>query len=442
MTKGLLPEADIDAATKELRTAFVLCGLVGESTLRCPSCGTEKRKKVELKARHWKCYRCGSWGSSTKLVQEHLGVNFPTAVNMLLGRHEGSVPKARVRELTAKVEVADSFKASTEPWVFELYTNVLHSKHCSLKRAQRFWAEFHIDPSVVEEQQSRYITDPAALKADLEAQYSRAQLIESGLFIEKRTDDDTAGELRMLAGWNYPVIEPAIDARGRVRNMQFRASAKQRAKVLAHKRGTGKYVPPFMSIKGATEKHLIGCGIERLAQIEGRTVYVVEGFKDLLAARTMGAEAFAMPGTGILPPPGVVQFLADRGHAMLVALDGDDAGTQARPVTAEHFRMNGFAAAAADEHGFDVVGLRDNDLLTAYKAGGDRVKTIAKTIAAEHNLSSIKEVIDHDDAAAALRTKLDELFVNSCRVKMKTDMPDGMDVADILAARIAEQVRT
>lgn len=370
----LLPQQDIDAAAKELETAFVLCGLVVGSTLQCPECGTTKPKKVELNKEkfHWKCFRCGSWGTGIKLVQERLSVSFPQAVNLLLGRHRDAIPAAKVAALTAEIELGDSFTASTEPWVWDIYAAVLDSEHVSLAAAQRYYAEWHIDGDVVADQRARYITDPGALRTELLATFSSEQLLESGLFVERRPrkgePEPQVPELRMLCGWNYPQIEPAIDHRGRVRNMQFRPSPKQRTRLVAHKRGDGPYVPPFMSIKGAGPRHLIGCGTERLMRVASSTVYVVEGFKDLLATNTLGAEGYAMPGTNILPPPGLVEMLAARGHTMLVALDGDEAGTKARPKVAEHFRTNGFADTAVREKDDMPPGMDVTDILVARHA--------------------------------------------------------------------------
>ena len=364
MAFTMLPKEDIDAADLELKAAFALCGLMTDKALMCPAGCAPKIKRVEFKQgknMYWKCHKCKSHGTATKLLQEKLSMSFPDSVNVLLGRHKGSIPKAEVHRLIPDSHIGDGFKAATEPWVWELYAAVLNSAHVSVEAAQQYYARWHINPDAVAVQQARLIVDSKALQAEMLAGFSPDKLVESGLFVETKS-----AQLFMLCGYKYPVIEPAIDHRGRVRNMQFRASMKQREAIAAHKNGDGKYVAPFMSIKGSGERHLIGCGTSRLMNVTNKLVYVVEGFKDLLAANTMGAEAFAMPGTGVLPPPGLVKILAAQGHSILVALDGDEAGNASAPKVAEHFI----------EHGFDATKVR---IKTDMPDGMDVTDILVKT---------------------------------------------------------------
>lgn len=432
-TSNLLPQEDIDQALSSIETAFAIIGCVSGNTYSCPVCGESRRGKVVLRPakRYWKCYVCGCYPddprylNAIELIQERCSVPFPRAVNILLGRNDGPVPAAKVAELVANARVDDGFTAASDDWVWDLYTSVIDSQHVSLERAQTYYQARHISPEAVAAMRFGYIVNPDGLRSELLANWGSDKLVEAGIAVT------TDSGLRLLCGWNYPVIEPAIDHTGRVRNLQFRPSEKQKAKVLAHKRGDGPYVPPFMSIKGASKRHLIGIGLHLLAQGNPRAVLIVEGAADAAAAYTMGAQGvYAMPGTNVLPPSGVVSFLARRGHKIIVALDGDEAGDKARPVVAEWFRTNGYSSRASEHHGFDVETLRSEDLASAVAVLGDDGARMVAAICSGTALDAL-DAAQRQTLSAALQVRYDELVM----VREKRDMPAGMDVCDILIQR-------
>jgi 5S rRNA maturation endonuclease (ribonuclease M5) len=430
-----LPQTDIDDAMGQLETAFALIGCVNGNTFTCPVCGESRKGKVVLRPakKYWKCYVCGThpddprYKNAIDLVKERCNVPFPKAVNILLGRNDGPIPKAKIVEILATAKSDDGFTASDEPWVFDLYTEILESPHCSLERAVAYYSDRHISADAVAAMRFRYITDPEALRNDLITKWGEEKLIQAGIAVENENG------LRLLCGWNYPVIEPAIDHTGKVRNLQFRPSLKQREKIRAHKRGEGPYVPTFMSIKGAGPKHLIGIGLHLLAEGDPRVVMVAEGAADAAAGYTLGAAGmYAIPGTNIMPPKGVVQYLEKRGHKIVVALDGDEAGIKARPTVAAHFRNNGYAHGASRRLGIDVPGLLNDDLRAALAAAGQFAEDIYRDVAEECGLSELDAIIADEDASKRLRSKLQHLHEESCWVREKTDMPEGLDVCDIL----------
>lgn len=430
-----LPQTDIDDALGQLETAFALIGCVNGNTFTCPVCGESRKGKVVLRPakKYWKCYVCGTYPDDPRyknaidLVKERCNVPFPKAVNILLGRNDGPIPKAKIVEILATAKSDDGFTASDDPWVFDLYTEILESPHCSLERAVAYYSDRHISADAVAAMRFRYITDPEALRNDLVAKWGEEKLIQAGIAVEYENG------LRLLCGWNYPVIEPAIDHTGKVRNLQFRPSLKQREKIRAHKRGEGPYVPTFMSIKGAGPKHLIGIGLHLLAEGDPRVVMIAEGAADAAAGYTLGATGmYAIPGTNIMPPKGVVQYLEKRGHKIVVALDGDDAGIKARPTVAAHFRDNGYAQGASRRLNIDVPGLLNNDLRVALAAAGQFAEDIYRDVAEACGLSELDAIIADEDASKRLRSKLRNLHDESCWVREKTDMPEGLDVCDIL----------
>ena len=70
----------------------------------------------------------------------------------------------------------------------------------------------------------------------------------------------------------------------------------------------------------------------------GSKIYVVEGFKDMLAARSMGVDAYAIPGTGVMPSKKVCAMLAR--FDVIVVLDGDAAGAKGRENLMVHLTAN------------------------------------------------------------------------------------------------------
>jgi hypothetical protein len=437
-----IPQTDIEDALGQLETAFAIIGCVNGNAFTCPVCGESRKGKVILRPqkRYWKCYVCGVYPEDPRymnaidLVKQRCSVPFPKAVNILLGRNDGPIPKAKLLEILAEAKADDGFRAAEEEWVWDLYTDVLNSQYSSLERAQAYYADRHISMEAVEMMRFRYITDPEKLREELVAKWGEEKLVAAGLAV--------TGEhgFRLLCGWNYPVIEPAIDNLGKVRNMQFRPSAKQREKIRAHKRGEGPYVPTFMSIKGAGPRHLIGIGLHLLADGPGRVVMIAEGAADAAAGYTLGAAGmYAMPGTNVLPPAGVIQFLEKRGHKIVVALDGDDAGNKARPIVAEHFRAHGYANGASRRLGYDISALVSDDLEAAVNAAGEFGADLVDEITGRYELRTLSDAITHEQAANDLRTALRQLYVDSCWVREKQDMPAGLDVCDILVKRNAER---
>jgi hypothetical protein len=377
-----ITDEDIDAADQQVVRAFQILGLVANSSLICPACGTSKPKKVEAKissaGRHyWTCHRCGAYGSATKLLREN-GRKLPQAVNELLGRSTTSGPLAVLPQVT----VAAPFNAVVD---VEVYNAV--RRLGSIPAAQQYYARWHISPEAIAEAGSTRIVEPAKAHAELLATFGEERVRDAGLLTTDRNGNDY-----WMFNDDYPVIEVHAWINANVTGMQFRPSERQLRKIQAHKawkkRWSGhigadgveldaseayvqakaldpvkagpehKYVPPFMSVKGAGPDSLLGCGLRRIATLEpGQCIYVVEGFKDLLAARTLGVEAYAIPGVAGMPPAKVCQFFVSRGDTLIVTLDGDEAGARGRDSLMAHFATHNVKAERKDDlrPGMDIA---------------------------------------------------------------------------------------
>lgn len=338
-----ITEADVRNAKGAWEQAFSAAGLIGPEGLVCPSCGKGRRKKVVFNPERasWYCYRCSSGGDTIGVVMDKLSLTFPEAVAMLVGKNLAPVVKEIPKSFKASDVITQTRQSNVD---YHVYTAVLNSQHVSLQQAQTFYATWHISPEIVEEQQARVVTNPDGLLEELLTIFGEQRLIDAGIGIEAGTwPNGTPRPFRLLLNHNYPVIEPQIGPSGKVLNLQFRGSVETRRKVAAHKAGNGPYVPAFLSLAGQSEHHKIGCGLEPISKLtKPTTIYIVEGFKDLLAARTLGAQAYALPGAGMKPPLKVIDLFKTGGHKLLLSFDGDDAGQQGQQKLAAYLAENGY----------------------------------------------------------------------------------------------------
>lgn len=347
-----ITDSDKEQARTMIREAFAMAGLVSGGKYVCPACQRVHTKKGTLSVRDrgtWKCFSSDNGGDSISLVQETFGYTFPQAVNALLGRPvDGEEPpKPKVRDLPPVEETRP--QSVIDP---EVYAAVLQfSGQEGRDAAAEYYGYWHISPEAVYESGASMVLDTRAMEKALVERFGMERLHKCGVVVKTQKGKDY-----FLVNRDYPVIEPHITPAGHVVGMQFRPSVKQREKVEAHKRWAAakergdtsvpeaKYVPKFMSLSGIdANASLIGFGLRRLWETPPNTIFrVVEGFKDYLAARTMGHEAFGIPGTSAVLSENVVNLL--KRHRIAVALDGDEAGTAARERWVELLREKGVAA--------------------------------------------------------------------------------------------------
>ncbi|MFM7087965.1 MAG: toprim domain-containing protein [Candidatus Paceibacterota bacterium] len=380
-------DADKLLAKSRLREAFEYVGLVSDLGLPvCPSCGTGKKGKVVLKASsksgnpYWKCHKCSERGDAIGLLTL-TGLTFPEAMDTLLGKNSRG---RDIKKIKPVISITDSFIAVVDVEVYNYIRDL-----GSVDEAVRYYNQWHISGDVVKESGSTYLLDCAKIHNDLIAKFGRDRLFSAGVITVDKNGNDF-----FLFNDDYPVIEPHLSPNGHVVGMQFRPSYKRMEKVQAHKRwkkrwsgvvdtkgvlldpeqawreayerdpvSTGereKYVAPFLSLKGAGTDSLVGCGAHALSKLKSRNsgtvkVFVVEGFKDYLAARTLGVNAYAIPGTGVMPPKKVCNLL--KSFLMVVTLDGDEAGAKGRSVLLSYFKENGVNAVEKKDirEGMDVT---------------------------------------------------------------------------------------
>ena len=375
-------DEDRTSARQQARKAFAIAGLItGDGKGVCPVCG--ERRAFKLFDDGWKCFKehrhPGTHPDAIQILVDR-GYTFPDAVNALLDRPVRDVVlrerAQRAPEIVANVE--PEFRAVVDS---EVYEALMGSAHASVEEAQRFYGAWHIAPQAVIEAGARYVTDAAALSAEMIERFGARRLVAAGLIAPSDPEAPEQGGF-WLVNANYPVVEPHVTPTGRVVGMQFRASPATAKRVAAypaakerHERARAawiaagrdeasftrrapRYEPKFLSLRGAGTDSLVGCGLWRVGRLTTATqIYVVEGFKDLLAARTMGREAYAIPGVSGTIPEKVLAYFAKKGHTLRVCLDGDEAGRQGTRKVLETLAGAGLRADVKDDlpEGMDVT---------------------------------------------------------------------------------------
>jgi len=387
----------IELADAQFQRAFAILGLVSEdNNLVCPLCHTSKRGKVQIKVSsktekpYWTCHKCSDpgpsaepqlrpWGTSAIDLLKHYGErSFPEAVEELLGLRESS--KTAKLPVLSLNDIGESFQAVVDVEVYDFIAD-----WGSSDLAASYYARWHISRAAVEEVGASVIEDAKALQDELVKKFGWPRLFDAGVVILDKHQRNF-----FLFSDDYPVIEPHRAPSGHVVGLQFRPSGERLEKVYAHKKWkntwsghidpeTGEeleaseawrrayvkdpsigpkhgYITSFLSLRGGTPDHLVGGGLPRLIQLPaGSRVFIFEGIKDLMAARTLDVEAYAIAGTGAMPSDRVVELL--KRFKVLVALDGDQAGVEARQNVVTYLTEKGVDASAFDKmrEGMDVT---------------------------------------------------------------------------------------
>jgi hypothetical protein len=365
---GRGPGVELAVIRAQMPAALAIEGLVVDGRPVCPKCGTNARGKTKVfpdGGLH--CHKCGHHVANAIDLLVERGWSIKDAIRALSG-DQSVVPEDRREAARSRVVVAESFVAHPD---VEVYEAVLELG--STDAAVQFYSRWHISADAVRENRAVLIEDPRALATELVSRFGPERLVACGLASEKGA---------LLVDQRYPVIEPHLLPRSGApcSAMQFRASSDTERRIAEHKaykeakeaaeadgrtyRGPkAEYVPKFMSLRGASIAARCGFGLPRLAQVADevavggrrRTVYLVEGFKDLLAARTLGVESYGLAGAGLLPVRAVCELLGRVGP-IAVALDGDAAGDEGRQRLLAHLQSHGVQAyAKAPPEGMDMT---------------------------------------------------------------------------------------
>lgn len=332
--------------------ALGILGLVNAdgTAVRCPNCGevAEVGKKFKIHPdggyKHHKHANCwGKGGASIDLLAgSGLGVNKADAARLLLGMPTSV--EVKVPDTLPQIHV-ETFKATFDP---EVYAGVLAYGRKAfdgegVRAAIEHYGQWHIDPAVVEASGAVYITRPDHFAQAILAKFGAERLVACGLFVTS-TPKNPGEEPRPLSliSKKWPLVEPARDANGTVVNLQFRASNAQYQRYLEHKDGKRPYEgsQKFLNLRGRQPGVV---NLDRIAALPpGTQIFLVEGFKDRLAAGTMRMHALGFPGTGHRPSDAELEVL--RRYKVVGLFDGDTAGQSASAALVESLVSSGVEA--------------------------------------------------------------------------------------------------
>jgi hypothetical protein len=359
-------ESEIESARLDIKRAFEFCGLAdGNGYPVCPKCGKTGPNRIRFYPDGgWHCFsldNChGNKGGAISLIVDRTGLSFKEATGVLLGR-EVSERTKKTKALPAPVVVkteADDFKAAVDSTVYARLSEL-----GSVDEAVSYYERFGVDRDAVLESGAFYITNAKETQNKLLKEFGRDRLITCGLMVAGVDDREDA----WMFSDRYAVAEVHRHVKGQILGMQFRMSQAQEKRYTAHKsysearkaseargetframRQDERYVPKFMSLKGGSgSDHLVGMGLPRIGEITpGETVYVVEGFKDMLAMRTLGFESYALPGAGAAPPKEPARILARFNLAL--SFDADEGGDKGGEFLSRSLSRHGILADGAE----------------------------------------------------------------------------------------------
>jgi|LakMenE18May11ns_1017337.scaffolds.fasta_scaffold00654_2 hypothetical protein len=360
--EGRFTPEEIDAARKDIKRAFEICGLADENGHPvCPTCGKTGQNRVKFyKDGGWHCFSSdschGPKSGAVTLVMERRAVDFRDATALLLGRQaslRGKASKSLPPPVVVKTE-ADEFKAVVDSSVYDRLGEL-----GSQKAAVSYYGRFGIDAEAVLESGAFVVEDFTQMRSVLLSEFGRDRLIACGLLV---ASDSERGDTWMISE-RYCVAEPHRHVRGQTLGLQFRMSLEHEKRYKSHRlyveqkrnaelrgetfrepRWDEKYVPKFMSLKGGSgSDHLVGMGLPRIGEVDpGGIIYVVEGFKDMLAMRTLGFESYALPGAGTAPPTEPARLLSR--HNLALSFDADEGGDKGGESLSRALARHGIVA--------------------------------------------------------------------------------------------------
>lgn len=335
------------------------------------------------------CFGCGAGGDHFRFLTEKAGMSFPEAVEKLAGMAGVPMP-ARDQQDEARQEARRSLYD-----VMELATQYFEAalSHNIGARARGYLNERGVSPAAQTRFRLGYAPDSSnGLKEHLAANGVSAQeMVDAGLVVVREEQPLPYDRFRNR------VMFPITDFRGKVIAFGGRAmSADVPAKYLNspetelfHKRMT-----------------LYNGQAAREAARSGKTIIVVEGYLDVIAAVTAGFEGTVAPlGTALTEDH--LQMLWKMSDEPVLCFDGDAAGQRAAARAAElvlpHLTPGRTVKVATLPEGLDPDDLIKAEGRGAFAAVIERARSLSDVI---WSLETGGIVPETPEARAALEARL------------------------------------
>lgn len=371
--------AQLEQARAMLAEAFGHAGLIGAGGQPvCPACGCDQPRKVVLRPRYWKCHRCKAHSNAVDLLVTYRELSFRRAVNLLLS--SGAPPGPPVSGAALAPAPVSSDTSPRSAVDREVYAWIVAAG--DRRAAGDFYARFGIDRRTVD--LFGFVALPAArdrseaLLNNAVEVFGEDRLVACGVLVVR----DDGQRYSPIIDSRYPILEVHRGAGGAAVGLQARAAGRQAERVAAHKANRAARAAAVDAGRPPPEK-----------------VPYVPAFLSLAGGGPEHLVGFGLPGLASAEP----------GRLVVVVEGGKDALA---------------AATLLAGSGCVVYGLPGAHMLPPPPA--------LNLLSAHHAVVAF----DGDDAGRHGAVRLAGQLADS-GVAVLSHLPDGADVADVLAARSA-----
>jgi DNA primase len=259
------------------------------------------------------CFGCNTGGNVFNFLMRHDGLSFPEAVRLLARRYGIDLPVRKMSQaMREQISEREKIHAINRLAMEYYHWNLLHDSYG--KQAMAYLNKRAMEPSIIDRFQLGYARDSwDGLKNYLQNKRVPMNLMEkSGLVIPRKSGTGYYDRFRERIVFPiYNLNKQVVGFGGRVLDASL-----------------PKYLNSPETPVYNKSKLLYGLHLARNKCRETRTVYIVEGYFDLLALHQYGVEnAGATLGTALTTEHiHMIKGLADK---VILVFDGDDAGIQA-----------------------------------------------------------------------------------------------------------------
>ncbi len=259
------------------------------------------------------CFGCNTGGNVFNFLIRHDGVSFPEAVRLLARRYGIDLPERKMSQaMREQISEREKLLAINRMAMDYYHWNLLHESYG--KQAMAYLKKRAMAPSIIDRFQLGYARDAwDGLRNYLQNKRVPVELIEkSGLVIPRKSGTGYYDRFRERIVFPiYNLNKQVVGFGGRVLDESL-----------------PKYLNSPETPVYSKSKSLYGLHLARNKCRETRTVYIVEGYFDLLALHQYGVEnAGATLGTALTTEH--IHMIKGFAEKVILVFDGDDAGIQA-----------------------------------------------------------------------------------------------------------------
>ncbi len=311
------------------------------------------------------CFGCNTGGNVFNFLMRHDGVSFPEAVRLLARRYGIDLPERKMSQaMREQISEREKLFAINRMAMDYYHWNLLHDFYG--KQAMAYLKKRAMAPSIIDGFQLGYARDSwDGLLNYLQSKRVPMNLMEkSGLVIPRKSGTGYYDRFRERIIFPiYNLNKQVVGFGGRVLDASL-----------------PKYLNSPETPVYSKSKLLYGLHLARNKCRETRTVYIVEGYFDLLALHQYGVEnAGATLGTALTTEH--IHMIKGFAEKVILVFDGDDAGIQASLRSVGIFIEKGMQARVMLlPRGHDPDSFMRKYGLEAFKAIADKSRSVISFI--------------------------------------------------------------